>query len=100
MTTEEVNAIFSLVDINKDGKLDYSEVSLVWSDFYSYWSWCHFAVYTTLVMLSYVSKPEGDKNTLSYVSFIQSFLNTDKSAMQSDTKKSLFSVICLPPSKI
>ena len=28
MTTEEVNAIFSLLDINKDGKLDYSEVRL------------------------------------------------------------------------
>lgn len=28
MTTEEVNAIFSLADINKDGKLDYAEVSL------------------------------------------------------------------------
>lgn len=27
MTTEEVNAIFSLADINKDGKLDYAEVS-------------------------------------------------------------------------
>lgn len=28
MTTEEVNAIFSMADINKDGKLDYAEVSL------------------------------------------------------------------------
>lgn len=28
MSTEEVNAIFSLLDINKDGKLDYAEVSL------------------------------------------------------------------------
>lgn len=28
MTTEEVNAIFSLADVNKDGKLDYAEVSL------------------------------------------------------------------------
>lgn len=28
MTTEEMNAIFSLADINKDGKLDYAEVSL------------------------------------------------------------------------
>lgn len=28
MTTEEVDAIFSLADINKDGKLDYAEVSL------------------------------------------------------------------------
>lgn len=27
MTTEEVNAIFSLLDINKDGKLNYAEVS-------------------------------------------------------------------------
>lgn len=27
MTTEEVSAIFSLPDINKDGKLNYSEVS-------------------------------------------------------------------------
>lgn len=27
MTTEEVNAIFSLADVNKDGKLDYAEVS-------------------------------------------------------------------------
>lgn len=26
MTSEEVNAIFSLADINKDGKLDYAEV--------------------------------------------------------------------------
>lgn len=28
MSTEEVNAIFSLLDINKDGKLDYAEVNL------------------------------------------------------------------------
>lgn len=28
MTTEEVNTIFSLADINKDGKLNYAEVSL------------------------------------------------------------------------
>lgn len=28
MTKEEVNAVFSLADINKDGKLDYAEVSL------------------------------------------------------------------------
>lgn len=28
MTAEEVNAIFLLADINKDGKLDYAEVSL------------------------------------------------------------------------
>lgn len=28
MTTEEINAIFSLADINKDGKLDYAEVAL------------------------------------------------------------------------
>lgn len=28
MTTEEVNAIFSLADINRDGKLDYAEVSV------------------------------------------------------------------------
>lgn len=28
MTTEEMNAIFSLADINKDGKLNYAEVSL------------------------------------------------------------------------
>lgn len=28
MTSEEVSAIFSLLDINKDGKLNYSEVSL------------------------------------------------------------------------
>lgn len=28
MTSEEVRAIFSLLDINRDGKLDYSEVSL------------------------------------------------------------------------
>lgn len=27
MTTEEVTAIFSLLDINKDGKLNYAEVS-------------------------------------------------------------------------
>jgi len=27
MTTEEVNAIFSLADVNKDRKLDYAEVS-------------------------------------------------------------------------
>lgn len=27
MTIEEVNAIFSLADTNKDGKLDYAEVS-------------------------------------------------------------------------
>lgn len=29
MTSEEVNAIFSLADINKDGKLDYAEVSCI-----------------------------------------------------------------------
>lgn len=28
MTADEVNAIFSLLDINKDGKLNYAEVSL------------------------------------------------------------------------
>lgn len=28
MTKEEVNAIFSLADINKDGKLHYAEVSV------------------------------------------------------------------------
>lgn len=28
MTDEEVNEIFSLIDTNKDGKLDYAEVSL------------------------------------------------------------------------
>lgn len=35
MTTEEVNAIFSLLDINKDGKLEYAEVSssLKWLPF-------------------------------------------------------------------
>ncbi|XP_072245201.1 phosphoglucomutase-1 isoform X3 [Leuresthes tenuis] len=27
MTTEEVNAVFSLADINKDGKLDYAEIN-------------------------------------------------------------------------
>ena len=32
MSTEEVNAIFSLLDLNKDGKLDYAEVSLDKSD--------------------------------------------------------------------
>lgn len=28
MSADEVNAIFSLLDINKDGKLNYAEVSL------------------------------------------------------------------------
>lgn len=28
MTTEEIDAIFSLLDVNKDGKLNYPEVSL------------------------------------------------------------------------
>lgn len=28
MSTEEVSAIFSLLDVNKHGKLDYAEVSL------------------------------------------------------------------------
>lgn len=28
MVTEEIDAIFSLLDINKDGKLNYPEVSL------------------------------------------------------------------------
>lgn len=28
MATEEIDAIFSLLDINKDGKLNYPEVSL------------------------------------------------------------------------
>lgn len=27
MSTEEVSAIFSLMDVNKDGKLDYADVS-------------------------------------------------------------------------
>lgn len=27
MTAEEINTIFSMADVNKDGKLDYEEVS-------------------------------------------------------------------------
>lgn len=54
MTAEEVNAIFSILDINKDGKLDYSEVSLyiylqVSGNFYCYspLSWFVYTIYIT-----------------------------------------------------
>lgn len=30
MTADEVNAIFTLADINKDGKLNYAEVNVSW----------------------------------------------------------------------
>lgn len=39
MSTEEVSAIFSLLDINKDGKLDYAEVSLWKFQVYTYCNW-------------------------------------------------------------
>lgn len=45
MTADEVNAIFSLLDINKDGKLNYAEVSLfAYQVTYSLTSCCHIAI--------------------------------------------------------
>lgn len=45
MSADEVNAIFSLLDINKDGKLNYAEVSLfTYQVTYILISCCHVAI--------------------------------------------------------
>lgn len=44
MTAEEVDTIFSLADVNKDGKLDYAEVKKNQKKYFH-----HFALFNTFI---------------------------------------------------
>lgn len=90
MTSEEVNAIFSLADINKDGKLDYAEVSCISSSFRG----CFF------LKLNWIDIKYRTNDTRWHRKFTSGKENNSLSPLWFVPNLSLFSVACLLPSKI
>lgn len=64
MTAEEVDTIFSLADVNKDGKLDYAEVKKNQKKYFH-----HFALFNTFTRFKHARCPNSVRQKLHFGSF-------------------------------